>query len=285
MQAQKFQTRQVMHNNTFEVFHYFDAQPSCVALHHHDFYEVYYFAGDSAEYRVEGRTYHLRHGDLLLINPMELHQPLVAPGVDYDRVVLWISKSFLDGFSGEGVDLANCFDLTRPAHVNLLRLNPKQMRRLEDALLALVRESYGESYASSVYANALFLQFMVELNRLALQPGGGAAPQHTGSELAASALRYIGAHYHEPLSLDSLAERFFVSKYHLSHTFTATVGTSVYRYIVLKRLLMAKQMLLEGQSPGSVSRNCGFPDYASFYRAFRAEYGAGPKEFLGRADS
>ena len=75
-----------------------------------------------------------------------------------------------------------------------------------------------------------------------------------------------------------------MSKYHLSHTFTATVGTSVYRYIILKRLLMAKQMLQEGHPPGTVSRGCGFPDYASFYRAFRAEYGAAPKDFQNRAE-
>lgn len=57
------------------------------------------------------------------------------------------------------------------------------------------------------------------------------------------------------------------------------MGTSVYRYIIQKRLIMAKQKMLAGMSPTDVYCNCGFGDYANFYRAFRSEYGISPKEF------
>ena len=93
-------------------------------------------------------------------------------------------------------------------------------------------------------------------------------------------LEYIGEHFCEELSLDSLAERFYVSKYHLSHTFQSAVGTSVYRYIILKRLLMAKQMLAGGIPAGVVCRSCGFKDYANFFRAFKSEYGISPKAYV-----
>jgi len=69
-----------------------------------------------------------------------------------------------------------------------------------------------------------------------------------------------------------------VSKYHLSHEFSSIVGTSVYRYIMLKRLLIAKQMLSSGISPGAVCINCGFGDYANFFRAFKAQYGISPRD-------
>ena len=285
MQAQAFQTRQTMHTGTFEVFHYYDAQPSRVALHHHDFYEIYFFESDTAEFRVEGKTYRLQNEDLLLINPMELHQPLVEAGRDYERIVLWINKAYLDSYSKEGIDLARCFDPALPSHVNLLRATPAGKRAIGAHLRKLADEAYSDSYGSPIYAQALFLQLMVELNRLAGQPLQRVLPQHTGGDLTSRVLSYIGAHYAEDLSLDLLAEQFFVSKYHLSHAFSQSVGTGVYRYIILKRLLMAKQMLLEGQMPGTVSRSCGFPDYASFYRAFRAEYGAGPKAYMKRTDA
>lgn len=282
MRAQTFQTRQTMHNSTFEVFHYHDAQPARVELHHHDFYEVYFFQSDTAEYRVEGKTYRLQYKDLLLINPQELHQPVVEAGRDYERIVLWIDRAYLDSFSGEGMDLARCFDPALPTHTNLLRAAPSGKRAIEAHLMKLAAEAYGDAYGSRVYAQALFLQFMVELNRLAMQQAQKVMPQHPGGELPSRALSYIGAHYAEELSLGLIAERLFVSKYHLSHAFSRSVGTSVYRYITLKRLQMAKQMLQEGQAPGAVSRSCGFADYASFYRAFRAEYGAGPREYCKR---
>ena len=74
-----------------------------------------------------------------------------------------------------------------------------------------------------------------------------------------------------------MAARFFVSKYHLSHEFSRAVGIGVYRYVMLKRLLIAKQLLVEGTPPGEVYALCGFRDYTNFYRAFKAEYGISPR--------
>lgn len=91
---------------------------------------------------------------------------------------------------------------------------------------------------------------------------------------------YINTHYHEPLSLDMLADRFFVSKYHLSHEFNRQMGISLYRYIQKKRLMIARQLLSQGKKPNEVFRMCGFGDYTCFYRAFRAEYGIAPKEYV-----
>ena len=71
-----------------------------------------------------------------------------------------------------------------------------------------------------------------------------------------------------------------MSKYHLSHEFSRVVGTGVYRYIMLKRLLIARQMLSGGVAPGTVFSSCGFGDYANFYRAFKSQYGISPRDCM-----
>ena len=109
-------------------------------------------------------------------------------------------------------------------------------------------------------------------------PVGFEVPDES-SGIIAGVLRYINENFNDDISLDSLSEQFFVSKYHLSREFKRLVGTSVYRYIIQKRLIMAKQKMLAGLNPTDVYCNCGFGDYANFYRAFRAEYGISPKEF------
>ena len=281
--AQQFDPRQEMAAQTYEVFHYRDARPDSVDVHHHDFYEVFFFLGGDVDYSVEGRNYHLEPGDLLLISPLELHQPRVSPAQPYERIVLWLSPMFLNSFSDGETSLTQCFDVSRPGHTNLLRLTPAQRAVVLRQLGSLVGEFYGEEYGGRVAATGILLQFLAELNRLALSCAPRRETGDRSDALMAQVLDHINAHYAGELSLDALAARFYISKYHLSHEFNRLVGTSVYRYIILKRLMIAKQMLSGGVPPTDVYRNCGFKDYANFYRTFKAEYGLSPKQFAESA--
>lgn len=276
--AQRFDPRQTMRGLGFEIFHYREPKPETVEMHHHDFYEIYCFLGGDVEYWVEGRICRLRPGDLLLISPMELHRPLVNPHQTvYERIVLWINKDYLNGLSADGVPLSHCFDSAQPTHTNLLHLSSAQRPVMIARLGELVREYYSAEFGHAFCAEGIFRQFMVELNRLFRQKDAHRAVREESSPLVSRVLEYIGEHYSEELSLEMLAQQFYVSKYHLSHEFSRTVGVGVYRYIMLKRLLIAKQMLTDGTPPGEVCGLCGFRDYTNFYRAFKAEYGISPR--------
>lgn len=276
---QTFTSRQEMQGKTFEIFHYQQPRVERVEVHHHDFYEIYLFLRGSVSYRVEGRIYHLEPGDLLFISPMELHQPTVEDlQGPYERIVLWIDKNYLDALSSPEVNLTACFDPMSPGHSNLLRLSSSQRSDVRLRMEELVRECYQDRYGSRLCAQGIFLQLMVQLNRIAIGTGYRREAGEESTPLVTQVLGYIAGHYHEPITLDALAAQFYVSKYHLSHEFSRVVGTSVYRYITMKRLLIARQLLAEGAAPGSVCNACGFQDYTNFYRAFKTQYGISPKE-------
>lgn len=283
--TQRFDPRQEMRLQNYEVFHYRDADLGKVALHHHDFYEVYLFLSGDVSYNVEGKNYPLRRGDILLINPMELHQPRVLAGcAPYERYVLWLNPGYLGRLSSPETSLTRCFDSSRPNHTNHLRLSSPQWAKVLTLMEHLVQESYGAGYGGDVAAAGLLLQLMVEINRLALS-GPPACEAGGASGAVVKVLDHINQHYDETLSLDELAARFFISKYHLSHEFNRMVGTSVYRYIILKRLAIAKQILMGGVPPTDAYLNCGFRDYTNFYRCFKSEYGISPKQFVSQIGS
>lgn len=275
--AQSFDPRQVMRGDKFEVFHYREPSPGAVEVHHHDFYEVYFLLGGQVEYWVEGRILRLTKGDILLINPMELHRPIVQPESPvYERIVLWINREFLENLVTKDGPLSRCFDLDLP---NRICPGARERSVLTARMSDLVREYYSRDYGSDLCAQGLFLQLMAQLNRLVLREEGSDLPQQQFSPLVQKALQYIGNNIGSSLSLDEIAGACFVSKYHLAHTFGKEMGLSVYRYIMLRRLLLARHMLLSGEPAGQVSTACGFSDYTSFYRAFRAEYGVSPRDF------
>lgn len=277
--SQSFDPRQNMHKDTFEIFHYREPRPGTVEVHHHDFYEVYLLLSGDVAYWVEGRILRLQPGDLLFINPMELHRPM--PDTEkpvYERFVLWINREFLESMSTEQAPLQTCFDTELPSHSHLIRPSASERAVLTAKMGELVRESYSKDFGSQLSAKGIFLQLMVLLNRLANR----AATRQEGEQLSPlvqNALQYINENVSAPLSLEDIAGKLFISKYHLSHAFSREVGVSVYRYVMLRRLMLARQLLLEGEAAGQVCRSCGFADYTGFYRAFKSEYGVSPREF------
>lgn len=279
---QRFDIRQTMHNTTFEIFRYKDTYLKEVALHHHDFYEVYFFLSGNVQYNIESRSYLLTPGDVLLISPMELHQPMFGSEPrEYERIVLWIDKQFLEGFSLPGETFTACFDTGAPNHSNLLRPEGVNRQFLLFLLEQLISETSSKEPYQEICALSYLAQTLVLLNRLSLQQRREnvvPAPDTTVYNI----LGYINEHYNENMTLDDLANSFFISKYHLSREFQKLVGTSVHRYIVQKRLVMAKQMLSAGKPSSEVYQSCGFGDYSNFYRAFKAEYRISPKEYVLR---
>lgn len=274
-----FDPRQKMLRPDFEVVHKWDTDLKEVEVHHHDFYEVNFLVSGDVTYVIESRVYHVKPGQMLIINPQELHQVYIQPdAAPYERYMLWIAPSLLQGLSSPQTDLCRCFDMTRPHYGNLLHL-PSEQRRIIPAIFeSLLEEQAKATYGSDLLQRNLLTELMIHVNRLADLPNANADNPETNT-VVARVIAYINENYQEPLSLDLLAERFFVSKYHLSHEFTKQMGTGIYQYIQKKRLLIARQLMLEGQKPTEVYAPCGFGDYAAFFRAFKKVYGMSPRVY------
>lgn len=277
-QIQHFEDRQEMRGSTFELFRYRDAYMKEVALHHHDFYEVYFFTTGKLQYIVEGRTYDLKPGDILLIRPMELHQPMFFDRqYPYERAVLWIHRRYMERLCAQCGNLDACFQTS--GHTNLLRPERAEREMLQYQLEMIGYEQGSDAPFKDLSAQTYLIQLLIQLSRVTLRTARDPEPGAVSESTVYSVLVYINGHYAEDLPLDELAKRFFVSKYHLSREFKRLFGTSVHRYQIQKRLAVARQMMLEGTSISETYQRCGFGDYSSFYRAFKAEYQISPKEF------
>lgn len=280
-----FDRRQTMLRPDYEIQHKLDTALEDVQLHHHDFYELIYLVSGDVTYSVESRVYRVMPGNVLLISPQELHSGRIrADMAPYERYVLWVAPAFAERLSTRRTNLMELFS-GGTGRCRLLRLPLRLRKAVRDCMEAILQEfeTDAAAYGAEMMAPALMMQLFVILGRVAKeQTGPEYEPEQEGSSaaLVTSVTDYLNLHYNETLSLDRLAEQFFVSKYHLSHAFTQQVGTSVYRYVQKKRLQIARQLLAQGMQSSRVCTQCGFADYAGFFRAFKAEYGLAPREYV-----
>ena len=90
---------------------------------------------------------------------------------------------------------------------------------------------------------------------------------------------YMEEHLAEELSLDKLAEEIDFSKYQLIRGFQKEVGTTPWKFLVLKRIENVKKNLEDGMSPGQAAVESGFYDQSHMNKAFREATGKTPKVY------
>ena len=84
----------------------------------------------------------------------------------------------------------------------------------------------------------------------------------------------------ETPSLDELSEKFYVSKYYLLRKFKEHTKTTIHQYILMKKINLAKELLVNGCSPQKAFTLCGFSTYSNFYKAFVRETRTSPRDFV-----
>ena len=91
---------------------------------------------------------------------------------------------------------------------------------------------------------------------------------------------YLDEHYTEKLTLDDLAEKFFINKFYLSKIFKETYGTTVNNYLISKRITRAKQLLrFTDMTVDEIGAAVGMADANYFSRMFRKVEGISPREY------
>lgn len=92
-------------------------------------------------------------------------------------------------------------------------------------------------------------------------------------------IQYIDQNFSQKLTLNSVAEHFFVSPSTISHICSDRLQASFYQFVQQRRLAEGQRLILNGLTMEEVSTKIGFSNYQNFYRAFKKAYGISPKEY------
>lgn len=259
----------------FRLFHIKDQTKREFSYHYHDFHKVIIFLSGKAAYHIEGKSYYLKPWDILLVNRHAIHKPEIDFSVPYERFVLWISDDI------KSTELLRCFQKAIDRSYNLIRLDSDTQEKLKQLLYELEAALKDEKFGSKLLGSALFTQFMVYVNRIFLEKQYiYDARSYSSDSQIEELLRYINHNLTEDLSIETLARKYYLSKYHMMRKFKEETGYTIHNYIISKRLLLARTKISEGTPILKAAQLSGFSDYTTFSRAYKKQFGTAPSQML-----
>lgn len=260
-------------NEEFRLFHIKDQTGQEFSYHYHDFHKVVIFLSGKVTYHIEGKAYHLNPWDILLVSRHAIHKSEIDASVPYERFILWIKNDI------PNKQLLQCFQKASDRSYNLVRLNSSLQEKLKDVLFELEASARSEAFGKDILTQALFQEFMVYLNRIFLEKQYiFDKKSYSYDSQIANILKYINHHLGEDLSVDALASRHYISKYHLMRKFKEETGYTLHNYVINKRLLQARTLISEGTPILKAAHESGFAEYSTFSRAYRKQFGKAPSE-------
>ena len=240
-----------------------EAEGDAFAPHIHEDWEMLFFLRGDVIYKVEGKSYRLSKGDLVLSKPSVFHNLEPSPNSLYERY-----NVILDG-----------------------RLLPKSIRRaIPDGIdvfgfagnarmfdLFEKMQSYSESF-SGEELELIIKNLLIEVVYNLVHNDGYVTGKTSTNPLINKALAYIEEHLTTVKSIDEICEALFITKSHLHHLFSGALGVTPKQYINTKRLLLAQKHIRRGRRATEVAAEVGYEDYATFFRNYKKYFGYAPSE-------
>jgi AraC-like DNA-binding protein/mannose-6-phosphate isomerase-like protein (cupin superfamily) len=270
--------RQYMETSDYEFFHYCDIYRKPIEYHHHDFYELYYFIKGNVSYVIEERNYALKNGDILLIESSQLHRPFPENDAEYERMVIWIRPEFLQSISSKETDIAECFKMAFEKKINLIRPTGDFAATVNAIFTKIAKENAENAKGSDILKMSYLMELLVLMTRY-MNEQDATKPTAT-SRLIERVNTFVEKNMESQITLDMLANELFMSKCYMAREFKRVSGCTLHRYIILKKLIYAKELIHNGETLVSACYKSGFNDYSSFLRAFKREFGISPKQFI-----
>lgn len=233
-----------------------------LASHYHNLFEVYYITDGTCTYFVDGKTYLLKGGDIILVPEGVIHNTEYVNSV-HSRMLINCSESFVPHALRQ-----------RLTTMTPLFRNKYPAEEIKYIFRKIEREYHGERDLQKLacYTHLLFYTICENENKY--------IPTKSGIEYMEKALDYLSRNFASGITLGEISRECSVSPEHFSRTFKKETGFTFCEYVNLLRLKKAEAMLKEhpAMSIAEVSSKCGFNDSNYFSTKFKKMYGVSPKK-------
>ncbi len=266
-------------NNEYDAFDGITDEWTSFGLHIHDFFEFYISFNGMPYYVMDEIVFPLQTCTLIIIPPFYLHGPVSSHSPkDYDRSWIYVRPPLLQTI---GMGLPNLSEIFK----NYVKEGKYYFyidRETGDTLRNYIKQIQtcmnSRSPVDQWQNRITIAQFLAMVHEIASKSQVTSSPIVLNSTIQ-SVLNYINNHFTTAITLADISKEFNISTSYLSRSFSAYTGWSIYDYVLYRRIMLAKEMIVAGKSFTEISFECGFNDYSCFLRAFTKVVKQTPRDY------
>lgn len=246
-------------------------------MHTHDCYELFYLISGDVNYIINNKTYKIEQGHLLFTKPFEIHKTVLRSNKPYERIFIQFNDELIGWGKQLGIDLSFAFSdanrFTRHFHHKLVKND-----ELLYLLIKIEKCNHSEQLIDKTLLTVYLTELIIMINKAFLDERITENAMNI-PDVIRNTLFYINDNFEKNLTLDFLANQFYINKIYLCRLFKRWTGLNLHEYIIYKRVDYAKELLRQKLSLSDVCIRSGFNNYSHFIRCFKQHVGYSPGLF------
>lgn len=247
-------------------------------LHYDTDLTVAYFKKASGNIKIEGNSYELTSGDIVILNCNELHHVDIQSEF-CERITIYLDESIYRNYSEPVNNLLSIFYRRKRGKGNLISASIVRAYGIDALIEEIKKYSAQQDPVSELVAFGKITELLGRLNQTADQRLESEITTCSNDPIVDKVIKYISLHFSEDITCDSIAGQMHLSKYYLGRLFKEVVGISLWNYIINRRLLNFNDLVRQNYSIEEACSKAGFRNYSNFYRLYKKRMGISPQEF------
>lgn len=248
--------------------------------HLHREYEIYYLIQGERFYFIDGQTYHVNPGSLVLVPSGTIHRTTSVISTDsHERILLILNEEWMNPFLRQtGMSPLDSY-FNQPV-IQLDSYKQKYLRRLYDDIYQEMATKQANYEVAIKMKLTEILILISRCSTIAAKTTSTVVSKSAKHTKVNEASMYIKEHFMEPISLQQIADHIFVSRGYLSNIFNEVTGFKLTEYINIQRINHAKELLANSDdSITDIAGNSGFESITYFEKIFRQTTGVTPLKY------